>query len=98
MSKTNEENIDQKLVEEFQDVIVEVFQVLRTFGIEELHVGGIMRLLGVSPEVAELYDNHIMVASELDENSEGTPNNYKDFDLQNIPESKIVKNSNTKLH
>ena len=98
MSKINEENIDQKLVEEFQDVIIEVFQVLRTFGIEELHVGGIMRLLGVSPEVAELYDDHIMVDSELDDRPEEASNDYKDFDLQNIPESKIVKKPNTKLH
>ena len=94
MSNAYNENVDQKVVEEFQDVIVEIFQVLRTFGIEELHVGGLMRMLGVSTEVAELYDNHIMVASDLEHTSE----DEFGIDLDDIPSSNIINNSNTKLH
>ncbi len=94
MSNAYNENVDQKVVEEFQDVIVEIFQVLRTFGIEELNVGGLMRMLGVSQEVAELYDNHIMVASDL----ENATDSEFDIDLDDIPSSNIINNSNTKLH
>jgi len=94
MSNAYNENVDQKVVEEFQDVIVEIFQVLRTFGIEELNVGGLMRMLGVSQEVAELYDNHIMIASDL----ENTTDSEFDIDLDDIPSSNIINNSNTKLH
>lgn len=94
MSNKHNENVDQKLIEEFQDAITEIFQVLRTFGIEELHVGGVMRLLGVSPEVAEMYDNHIMVASDLD----NTNKSDFDVDLGDVPVSNIVNNPNTKLH
>jgi len=94
MSDTYDENIDQKVVEEFQDVIVEVFQLLRTFGIEELHVGGLMRMLGVSTEVAELYDDHVMVASDLNSDDETS----FELDLDDISLSKIMNNSSTKLH
>lgn len=94
MPNQNDDNIDQKLVEEFQDAIVEIFQVLRTFGIDELHVGGVMRLLGVSTEVAELYDEYIMVASDIENNS----NTEFDVDLSDMPISSIINNSNKKVH
>jgi len=90
MSNQYNTEIDQKLVNEFQDVIVEIFQVLRTFGIQELHVGGLMRMLGVDPEVACLYDNQVMMVDELED--------YSDFNFDETPESFTVSNPGNKLH
>lgn len=92
MSNAYNENIDPKVVEEFQDVIIEILQVLHSFGIEEMHVGGLMRLLGVSTEVAELYDEHVLVASDLEDTTES------DFDLEDISPFNIINNTNNKIH
>lgn len=90
MTNKYDDEIDYALVEEFQDVIVEVFKVLQLFGIEELHVGGIMRILGVSPEVAEQYDDQMLAIDKL--------NNHHDFDFSKIPLSSIVNNPSNKKH
>jgi len=90
MSNAYNENIDQKIVDEFQDVIIEIFDVLKTFGIDELHVGGLMRVLGVSPDVAELYDNHVLVAADL----ENAPQQDSKFDLDDMSDVNIVNNTN----
>jgi hypothetical protein len=90
MSNAYDENIDQKIVEEFQDVIIKIFDVLKAYGIEELHVGGLMRMLGVSPEVAELYDNHVLVAADL----ENAPQPDTEVDFSDIPDANIVNNTN----
>ena len=90
MSNEYNPDIDQKLVNDFQDVIVEIFQLLESFGIKELHVGGLMRLLGVSEDVAKLYDNQILVADDLQ--------NYSEYEFTDMPEPTIVNGSNNKLH
>lgn len=87
---TNNKDIDIDIVNDLQDAIIEVFQVLRSHGIEEMHMGGLLRLLGADEKLAKEYDEHIMLAEALEAQSE--------FDLTEIPESSIVSNSGTKLH
>ena len=90
MSNEYNSEIDQKLVNDFQDVIVEVFQLLKSFGIEELHVGGLMRLLGVSPDVAKLYDDQILIADDLEK--------YSEYEFTDMPEPTVANSSDDKLH
>ena len=90
MNDLKDENIDLDVVNELQDVMREVFKVLRSYGIEQLHVGGLIRLLGSSEELAKQYDDHFIYAESLDEEF--------NVDLEDTPESTIVNNRNTKLH
>jgi hypothetical protein len=47
-------------------------------------------MLGVSPEVAELYDNHVLVAADL----ENAPQPDTEVDFSDIPDANIVNNTN----
>lgn len=51
---------------EVRDLVVDVCSVLVEHGIDELHVGGLMRLLGISEEQAQEHDDEIMILDDVE--------------------------------
>ena len=54
-----------QLTETVKNAIIEVMWVLYNHGITEVHMGGVMRILGVSNKESTKYDNNYLM---LDEN------------------------------
>ena len=61
--------------EEVREIVLAVCGVLFDFGIKEIHIGGLMRLIGVEEERAQQHDNEVMI---LDEEFEETYTEYVD--------------------
>ncbi len=51
---------------EVRDLVVDMCSVLVEHGIVELHVGGLMRLLGISEEQAQEHDDEIMLLDSVE--------------------------------
>ena len=52
---------DEELEKECKTIIMEIIMVLHKHGITEVHMGGMLRLMGVSEEVAQESDGDIIV-------------------------------------
>lgn len=61
--------------EDVREIVLAVCGVLFDFGINEIHIGGLMRLIGVEEHKAQQHDNEVMV---LDEEFEDTYSAYVD--------------------
>ena len=55
---------DLKLEETLRLNILNLMLVLYDCGIKEIHLGGIMRILGVSNEVSDTYDDQLVEVDE----------------------------------
>jgi hypothetical protein len=57
-------NLDDPIEKECKTVIMEIMMVLHRHGITEVHMGGMLRLMGVSEEVAQESDSDIIHLDE----------------------------------
>ena len=57
-------NLNDPLEKECKTVIMEIMMVLHKHGITEVHMGGMLRLMGVSEEVAQESDDDIIHLDE----------------------------------
>ena len=51
--------------ESVKDLVVNICLVLADFGITEVHVGGLMRLVGIDEETAAEHDDELMVITDI---------------------------------
>lgn len=51
--------------EAVKDLVVNICLVLSEFGITEVHVGGLMRLVGIDEELAAEHDDELMVITDI---------------------------------
>jgi hypothetical protein len=51
--------------EAVKDLVVNICLVLSEFGITEVHVGGLMRLVGIEEELAAKHDDELMVITDI---------------------------------
>jgi hypothetical protein len=51
--------------EAVKDLVVNICLVLSEFGITEVHVGGLMRLIGIEEELAAEHDDELMVITDI---------------------------------
>ena len=51
--------------EAVKDLVVNICLVLSDFGITEVHVGGLMRLVGIDEELAAQHDDELMVITDI---------------------------------
>jgi hypothetical protein len=51
--------------ESVKDLVVNICLVLADFGITEVHVGGLMRLVGIDEELAAQHDDELMVITDI---------------------------------
>jgi hypothetical protein len=54
-----DDDVDQKV----RIIMFELMRVLYNHGITEIHVGGLMRVLGVSDETSAAYDSELIMLS-----------------------------------
>ena len=57
--------IDILKEEAVKDLVVNICLVLADFGITEVHVGGLMRLVGIDEELAAEHDDELMVITDI---------------------------------
>lgn len=55
---------DQELEQEARMLMYELMMVLYQHGIREVHVGGMMRLLGVANETAQSHDDEMVILDD----------------------------------
>jgi hypothetical protein len=55
---------DIELDQKIRMALLNLIMVLYECGIEKIHLGGIMRILGITNEVASQYDNEQVVVDE----------------------------------
>jgi hypothetical protein len=55
---------DEKIAQEAKTVIMEIMMVLYKHGIHEVHMGGMLRLMGVSEEKARESDDEVIVLDD----------------------------------
>lgn len=53
--------------EAVKDLVVNICLVLADFGITEVHVGGLMRLVGIDEELAAEHDDELMIITDIHE-------------------------------
>jgi hypothetical protein len=51
--------------EAVKDLVVNICLVLADFGITEVHVGGLMRLVGIDEELAAEHDDELMIITDI---------------------------------
>jgi hypothetical protein len=51
--------------EAVKDLVVNLCLVLAEFGITEVHVGGLMRLVGIEEDIACQHDDELMVITDI---------------------------------
>lgn len=51
--------------EAVKDLVVNICLVLSDFGITEVHVGGLMRLVGIDEELAAEHDDELMIITDI---------------------------------
>lgn len=51
--------------EEIRDLVVNICWVLQDHGVTEVHVGGLMRLVGIDEELAAEHDDELMVITDM---------------------------------
>ena len=57
-------SLEEDLKQEVQTIIMEIMMVLHKHGIKEVHMGAILRLMGVDEEKARLEDNERIYLDE----------------------------------
>lgn len=57
--------IDLLNEEAVKDLVVNICLVLSEFGITEVHVGGLMRLVGIDEETATQHDDELMIIAGI---------------------------------
>jgi hypothetical protein len=55
---------DIEIEAEVRVLIYEIMRVMYQHGIREVHVGGMMRMLGVSNEAAQAHDEEVVILDE----------------------------------
>ena len=53
--------------EAVKDLVVNICLVLADFGVTEVHVGGLMRLVGIDEELAAEHDDELMIITDIKE-------------------------------
>lgn len=53
--------------ESVKELVVNICLVLSDFGITEVHVGGLMRLVGIDEELAAEHDDELMIITDIHE-------------------------------
>jgi hypothetical protein len=53
--------------ESVKDLVVNICLVLSQFGINEVHVGGLMRLVGMDDDLAAEHDDELMVITGIEQ-------------------------------
>ena len=81
--------------EDVREIVLAVCGVMFDFGIKEIHIGGLMRLIGVEEEKAQAHDNEIMV---LDEEFEEVYSAYVDTLDEETDTVNIERPPNATLH
>jgi hypothetical protein len=51
--------------EAVKDLVVNICLVLTDFGITEVHVGGLMRLVGIDEDIAVEHDDELMIITDI---------------------------------
>lgn len=51
--------------EAVKDLVVNICLVLSDFGVTEVHVGGLMRLVGIDEELAAEHDDELMIITDI---------------------------------
>lgn len=51
--------------EAVKDLVVNICLVLADFGVTEVHVGGLMRLVGIDEELAAEHDDELMIITDI---------------------------------
>lgn len=51
--------------ESVKELVVNICLVLADFGITEVHVGGLMRLVGIDEELAAQHDDELMIITDI---------------------------------
>ena len=51
---------DEKLDEEIRAHVLSLMYVLYEYGLRDVHIGGLLRILGVPDSVAEAYDDKVL--------------------------------------
>jgi hypothetical protein len=51
--------------EAVKDLVINICLVLSEFGITEVHVGGLMRLVGIEEDIACQHDDELMVITDI---------------------------------
>lgn len=51
--------------ESVRELVVNLCWMFTEFGITEIHVGGLMRLVGIDNETASNYDDEVMIITEM---------------------------------
>jgi len=55
---------DDELEQEVKLIIIELMMVLHKHGIKEIHMGGLMRLIGVDEKTAQESDDDLIILDE----------------------------------
>lgn len=76
MDQENDQAFDMLNEEAVRDLVVNICWVLQEYGITEVHVGGLMRLVGIEEELAAEHDGELMVITDIKhvEKTEGDKN------------------------
>jgi hypothetical protein len=51
--------------EAVKDLVINICLVLTDFGITEVHVGGLMRLVGIDEKLAAEHDDELMIITDI---------------------------------
>jgi hypothetical protein len=51
--------------ESVKDLVVNICLILADFGITEVHVGGLMRLVGIDEDLASEHDDELMIITDI---------------------------------
>ena len=51
--------------EAVKDLVVNICLVLADFGVTEVHVGGLMRLVGIDEKLAAEHDDELMIITDI---------------------------------
>ena len=65
MDQDQDQTFDMLNEEAVRDLVVNLCWVLQDHGITEVHVGGLMRLVGIDEELAAEHDDELMVITDI---------------------------------
>ena len=65
MDQEQDQTFDILNEETVRDLVVNICWVLQEYGITEVHVGGLMRLVGIEEELAAEHDGEVMVITDI---------------------------------
>jgi hypothetical protein len=67
MDEPSTPSIDILNEQAVRDLVMSICLVLNQHGIDQIHVGGLMRLVGIPPEQAAEHDDEVMVITDIQE-------------------------------